>query len=156
MNKVYIFFATGFYSGFAPKAPGTVGSLLAALLLMGVAYFTPDWVNTYTLLSVIFVFFGIGIFVTHQLEAELGKDPACIVIDEFVGMWISVLFLPLHWWVVVLGFALFRFFDILKPLFISTIDQKVKGSLGVMLDDVLAGIYTNICLQLIIWAFSLT
>ncbi|MGB1241820.1 MAG: phosphatidylglycerophosphatase A [Chitinophagales bacterium] len=151
MNKLYIFFATGFYSGYAPKAPGTAGSLLAALLLMGMYQIFPEAVNTHTLLGIIFVFFVIGIITANQLESTLGKDPACIVIDEFVGMWITLLFLPLHWWTIVVGFALFRFFDILKPLFIGTIDQKVKGSWGVMLDDVLAGIYANICLQFIVW-----
>lgn len=154
MKKLYIFFATGFYSGYAPQAPGTVGSLVAAFLLLSAAIFVPDWVNDYTLMAVIGLFFTIGIFVTHQLEASLGKDPACIVIDEFVGMWISLLFLPINWWTVLLGFAFFRFFDILKPLYINTIDQKVKGSLGVMLDDVLAGIYANIILQFTIYSFS--
>lgn len=151
MNKLYIFFATGFYSGYAPKAPGTAGSLLAALLLMGIYHLFPDSVTTYSLLTTISIFFAIGIFTASKLESTLGKDPACIVIDEFVGMWITLLFLPLQWWTIALGFILFRFFDILKPLFIRTIDQKVKGSWGVMLDDVLAGIYANICLQLIIW-----
>ncbi|MEZ4884371.1 MAG: phosphatidylglycerophosphatase A [Chitinophagales bacterium] len=153
MSKLYMFFATGFYSGLAPKAPGTAGSLFAAILLFASTSFVPDLVTTYSLLGVIALFFVIGVFTTNHLEETLGKDPGCIVIDEFVGMWISLLFLPLQWWTIALGFVLFRFFDILKPFFIGTIDQKVKGGLGVMLDDVLAGIYANICLQLIVRYF---
>ncbi len=151
MNKLYTFFATGFYSGLVPKAPGTAGSLFAAILLGLAAYSIPDWVNTYSLIGVISLFFFIGVIAANQLEETLGKDPGCIVIDEFVGMWITLLFLPINWMTLLIGFALFRFFDILKPLFIGTIDKKVKGGLGVMLDDVLAGIYANICLQAIVW-----
>ncbi|MFK7908806.1 MAG: phosphatidylglycerophosphatase A [Chitinophagales bacterium] len=154
MNKLYTFFATGFYSGYAPKAPGTAGSLLAAVLLGLAAYFVPQWVNTYSLIAVILLFFIIGVIAADQLEETLGKDPGCIVIDEFVGMWITLLFLPINWFTLLIGFVLFRFFDILKPLFIGTIDQKVKGGWGVMLDDVLAGVYANICLQVIVWAMA--
>lgn len=150
MNRIYMFFATGFWSGYAPKAPGTAGSLVAALLLILISYLIPEHLYTSTLLTMIVAFFAIGVFTANQLEKSLGKDPSCIVIDEFVGMWISVLFLPSSWWIIGLGFVFFRIFDIFKPFFIQTIDTKVGGGWGVMLDDVLAGIYANICLQVLI------
>ncbi len=150
MNHIYMFFATGFWSGYAPKAPGTAGSLVAALLLVLISYLVPEHHHTSTLIAMIVAFFTIGVFAANQLEKNLGKDPSCIVIDEFVGMWITLLFLPSSWWIISLGFVLFRIFDIFKPFFIQTIDTKVGGGWGVMLDDVLAGIYANICLQFIV------
>ena len=84
------------------------------------------------------------------MEEKHGNDPGIIVIDEFVGQWISLLFLPRILWIYVAAFMLFRIFDILKP-FPANDSQKLKHGWGVMIDDVIAGIYTNLVLQLLIW-----
>lgn len=84
------------------------------------------------------------------LEEEWGEDPSKVVIDETVGLWISMLFIPINTYTLILAFILFRFFDILKPLGIRKLDQ-LKNSWGVMLDDILAGVYANMVLQLIVY-----
>jgi phosphatidylglycerophosphatase A len=81
------------------------------------------------------------------MEQEWGKDPSKIVIDEVVGMWISLWYIPSGWEYFVLAFVLFRLFDIYKPFFIKKV-ELLKGGWGVMMDDVLAGIYTNVVIQL--------
>ncbi|MGY3214251.1 phosphatidylglycerophosphatase A family protein [Mucilaginibacter sp. HD30] len=92
----------------------------------------------------------IGVYVGNQVEPEWGKDSYRVVIDEVAGMWISVLFLPQNLWLLIAGFILFRFFDIVKPLYIRRM-EAFKGGWGVMLDDVLAGIYANIILQAVVF-----
>lgn len=134
--------------GYAPKAPGTFGAL-GAVLFLAIFLWTGSSLTTPLLLLVILVSAIIGIWSTNKLSSEWGDDPSKVVIDEFVGYLIGMLFLPLNWTNVLICFALFRFYDILKPLGVRFVDQKVKGGLGVMLDDVLAGIYTCITLHLI-------
>ncbi len=92
--------------------------------------------------------FLLGIITSHRTEKLLGKDSGYIVIDEFCGYLISVLFIPKNISYLLAAFVLFRAFDILKPPPIRKIEETVTGGAGIMLDDVLAGIYTNICLQL--------
>jgi len=90
----------------------------------------------------------IGAIVTNQLEKEWGEDPSKVVIDEIIGVWITLLFVPLTWQNILIGFVLFRVFDIWKPLGIRSL-EAIKNGWGVMLDDVLAGIYANIILQIL-------
>jgi len=92
----------------------------------------------------------LGVYVGNQVEPDWGKDSYRVVIDEVAGMWISVLFLPQSLWLLIAGFVLFRFFDILKPLYIRKM-EAFKGGWGVMLDDVLAGVYANIILQVVVF-----
>lgn len=92
---------------------------------------------------------GIGVIAGNVVEEDWGKDSYRVVIDEVAGMFISVLFVPLVWWWLLTGFVLFRFFDIAKPLYIRRM-EVFKGGWGVMLDDVLAGVYANIILQVLI------
>lgn len=137
-------FATGFYSGYTPIAPGTAGSLVAA-----VVYLLPNVEKPILLLSIIVLFFFIGTLVACRMEKVLGEDPPVIVIDEMVGMWISYLFLPKTLTVIVLGFLFFRGFDIFKPPPARRI-EKLKNGWGIMLDDVIAGIYANLTVQIIL------
>lgn len=142
--------AFGFGSGLAPKAPGTVGSLAAML----VWWVWLQELSIYTQLSVLVAGFFLGIFVCHQCAKDLGvHDYGGIVWDEWIGLWISYLFLPQGIIWLLAGFGLFRLFDILKPFPISWLDKKITGGLGIMLDDVLAGLAALSILQIIIYVF---
>lgn len=142
-NPVH-FAAFGFGSGCAPKAPGTFGTLMAVVLYLPLQYLPIFWFCGVILLSFIF-----GIYCCEKASKALGvHDHGGIVWDEFVGFWIVMIAAPEGWLWVVLGFCLFRLFDIWKPQPIQWLDEKVTGGLGIMLDDVLAGIYALIVLQL--------
>ena len=153
MLGLYRFLATGFGSGYSPVAPGTAGSLMGLLLVYGwqqitpPSYFADQWFLPLVVMTIVFNM--IGVFVTNKVEKDWGPDPSRVVIDEIVGMWIAILWIPptlINW---SLAFVLFRFFDIVKPLGIRKL-ESIKGGWGVMLDDVLAGIYANIVLQIIL------
>lgn len=137
--------ATGMGFGLSPFAPGTCGALLAVATLypISLASFPDMW-----LLGLTVLFYFLGVAATRHLEPEWGKDPSRIVIDEVIGLWISILFVPISVLTAGLAFVLFRFFDIAKPFGIRRM-EAVGGPHGVMLDDVLAGIYANIVLQII-------
>lgn len=141
-------FAFGFGSGLAKKAPGTFGTLAAIpffLLLQNLSW--PIYV------SWLLVTFALGVLWCDRSSKALGvHDHGGIVWDEFVGFWITMFMAPTGWVWILIGFVLFRFFDILKPWPINWLDKKVHGGFGIMIDDVLAGIYALIVLQLI--AFS--
>ena len=136
--------AVGLGSGLSPKAPGTCGSFLA----MAPWYVTP--------LVAIVVFF-IGVKACNEAEKAMGiHDHGGLVIDEFVGMFISIIAFPQGaWYLAILAFALFRFFDILKPFPVSYADRNIKGGLGVMVDDVLAGIYALLSGHIILYFLPL-
>ena len=91
----------------------------------------------------------LGIIATDKLEDEWGKDPSKVVLDEVIGVWIAMMFVPFSFFNVLLAFGLFRYFDIAKPLGIRKL-EALNGGLGVMADDMLAGIYSNITLQIIL------
>ncbi len=137
-------FGTFFGLGFSKFAPGTVASVVACLLF----YFLkmPIWLS----LIVIIVLFFLGIQSANHLEKEFEKDASCIVIDELVGMWIALLFVPFDWRYFLAALVLFRIFDISKILYINRA-ERLQGGLGVMADDVLAGIYSNLLIQCFIW-----
>lgn len=147
MNKfkkqAIIFVAQGAYTGRFPIAPGTAGSVLGVLLYLGmVKTFSP---GIYFLIGVFL--FVVGTWSATRAEELLGKkDHSSIVIDEIVGYLISMFLVPFDWRFVIAGFVLFRIFDVLKPYPLQRI-QRIHGGLGVMLDDVGAGIYTNFILQ---------
>jgi phosphatidylglycerophosphatase A len=145
--------ASGLGTGFSPLAPGTMGSLLGAVIYW---YAMPDHLDfrgwALYLLLVILAFF-LGVFVSGRAEAFWGHDAHRIVIDEVVGMWVTMAFLPTnHGFAQALGlltagFLLFRAFDIWKPFPIRS-TERLPGGWGVMVDDQLAGIYANLVLQL--------
>jgi phosphatidylglycerophosphatase A len=134
--------ATLGFIGFLPYAPGTFGS---AAGFLSMALFTPGDIK---LLIFSILLFLLGTWTSQDAEAVLGKDSGHIVIDEFCGYLISVLFIPKSIDYLIAAFILFRIFDIFKPPPIRKIEEAVPGGAGIMLDDVLAGIYANVCLQL--------
>jgi phosphatidylglycerophosphatase A len=141
-----MFIATGCYSGYLPKAPGTWGSLVGLLL-----FFLLHTLSLEIYLAVIAGIFVIGTFSAGEAEKIMDhQDPGLVVIDEIVGMLITMIAVPATPLAMVLGFILFRIFDILKPFPVNFFDQRFHGGLGIMLDDVMAGIYSLIILQLVI------
>ncbi|MDQ7997484.1 MAG: phosphatidylglycerophosphatase A [Luteibacter sp.] len=135
--------ACGFGSGLTPKAQGTFGSLAAIvpwLLLRELS--VPAW------LVIIALSFALGVWACEVAGRLLGvADHRSLVWDEFVGQWIALLpALLAPWWAVAVGFLLFRLFDVWKPWPITWFDRRVKGGFGVMLDDVIAGIFAGIVL----------
>lgn len=107
-------------------------------------------------LVIVLIAFALGVWVCGESAKRLGEhDYGGIVWDEFVGFWITMMAAPTGWSWIVLGFVLFRLFDIIKPWPIKVADQQVQGGLGIMLDDVLAGIMAGFCLQLIIYLSTL-
>ncbi|MBL0026167.1 MAG: phosphatidylglycerophosphatase A [Saprospiraceae bacterium] len=151
--SIYKLIATFFGLGYAPIAPGTFGALggfIISFFMMkaGMNYYSFHGLHVF----IIILTYVVGVLACDKLKAEWGDDPSRVVIDETMGFWISILFLPLHIYVFMLGFVLFRLFDILKPLGIRKIDQ-LHTSHSVMLDDAVAGVYTNIVLQIVFCFF---
>jgi len=147
MNQLIMALATGLYVGKIPMAPGTWGSL-AALLPW---FFLKDLpLQTYLLLLI--ALFIIGFFVSGSAEKIINSpDAGCIVIDEILGMFITLIAAPQHPLAWILGFVLFRIFDIWKPFPVSWFDQRIHGGIGIMMDDVIAGLYALLGLQLLWW-----
>lgn len=134
--------AFGFGSGLSPKAPGTIGTLLAVPLFLLFCHLP---LHLYLLLLLTALI--IGIYVCGRTAQDLRvHDHSGIVWDEFVGFWITMFMIPVSWQSLVAGFLLFRLFDIWKPFPIRWLDQKVKGGFGIMIDDVLAGFFAWLCL----------
>lgn len=145
MNQILLAVATGFYVGFLPVFPGTWGSV-AAFVPYYFARNLPPW-SYLIMLAVVFIF---GFFSAGAAEKILDRaDAGPIVIDEIVGMLITLMFAPAHPLYWLLGFVLFRIFDILKPFPVCWFDNHIHGGLGIMLDDVMAGLYALVSLQLI-------
>lgn len=155
MKTIYKLTATAFGAGYSPFAPGTMGAIVGCLAL-----WLFEKYNLISTTSTPLLFIGLivivtimGIIATDKLEDEWGKDPSKVVLDEVIGMWITMMFVPLSFLNILIGFGLFRFFDIAKPLGIRKLEQ-LKGGVGVMADDILAGIYANIVLQIIIYGIN--
>lgn len=128
--------ATGFGSGLSPKAPGTVGTV-AAIPLVLVLSTLPLWLSA----VVIVLICGLGVYVSDVTSRDLGVDDhGGIVIDEVAGFAITMWALPTDSWLLLAGFLLFRFLDIVKPWPVRVFDQHVLGGLGVMADDIVAGL----------------
>ncbi len=136
--------ATTLYSGFSPIAPGTVGALVALVVLLFARPFSDS-----SLLVVALALLPVSIWAAHLAERTYGHDAGKINIDEVEGMLCAVLFLPQTTWVFVAAFLLFRVFDIVKP-FPAGRSQRLPGGLGVVMDDVVAGLYANIVLQVFV------
>ncbi|EXJ10369.1 MULTISPECIES: phosphatidylglycerophosphatase A family protein [Nitrincola] len=148
-NPVH-FLAFGFGSGAAPVAPGTFGTLAAVPLWWGLSHLSTD-----AYLLVLFVAFIVGVWLCHVTSDDIGvHDHGGIVWDEFVGLWIALFAVPAEWIWVLIGFLLFRLFDIWKPWPIAWVDKRVAGGMGIMLDDVIAGVYALIVIQLLLVVFS--
>ena len=136
VSSPVLLLAFGFGSGLSPKAPGTVGTIAAIPLWYLLVQLPPQ---TYVVVVAICVI--IGIFICGSAADKLGvHDHGGIVWDEFVGFWITMAFLPVSYVSVLVGFILFRLFDIFKPWPISWLDKNIGGGLGIMIDDVVAGL----------------
>ncbi|MDF1672031.1 MAG: phosphatidylglycerophosphatase A [Vicingaceae bacterium] len=151
MKIIYKAFATALGAGYSPFAPGTAGAIVGCIAL-----WLFEKYNIISTTSTPILFIGLitgttvlGIIATNNLEKEWGKDPQKVVIDEVIGLWITMMFIPFTWLNLLIAFVLFRFFDIAKPLGIRKM-ESLGGGLGVMADDMLAGIYGNIVLLIII------
>ncbi len=140
-----VIIASGFGTGFSPVAPGTIGALLATLIWY-ICSLLFSSILLYITLFFVVVFTVSGIWSANALESAWGKDPSKVVIDEMVGVWIALLAVPggsLYY--ALTAFVLFRLFDIFKPLGIRKMEE-LKGGVGIMMDDIVAGIYSFILL----------
>ena len=168
-DKLTALIVTFFGSGMSPKAPGTMGSLAAAIVAYPMAIFFQShlgqdevlyiggtnfgiFISLTFLAAALFVFFAAIPFVKKAMKDTGTEDPGWIVIDEVCGIFMTFAFIRPEWilnspWILIIGFALFRFFDILKPLGIHKM-EKLPGAWGVMADDLLGGIYAGILLCL--------
>jgi phosphatidylglycerophosphatase A len=141
--------AFGFGSGLAPRAPGTAGSVVGLviyfLLLQGL--------SPLTYLGVVLLATVVGVYLCHAASTKLGvHDHGGIVWDEFVGLWLTLYAVPEGFFWPLVGFALFRLFDIWKPFPIGWFDRQLKGGLGIMVDDIVAGSFAFLVLQmLLVW-----
>ena len=151
MKRPVMWLATGFGAGLSPVAPGTAGSLVGVLFYLAMAGLAlPFYLGLVLVLGII------GIWVCGRAGRALAvSDHPSIVWDEIVGLLITMAATPPSWQGLVSGFALFRLFDILKPWPVGRIDRGVKGGLGVMLDDVMAGLYALACLQILRHTFGI-
>ncbi|MDH4161185.1 MAG: phosphatidylglycerophosphatase A [Nitrospirota bacterium] len=142
-DRIVLFIAQGAYSGRVPFAPGTAGTAAAVLL-----YLLLKALNPGAYLGVCVLVTVLGTWMAGEAELLLRKkDSPSIVIDEIAGFLVAMFLVPASWEYIVAAFLLFRFFDIVKPWPINGL-QKVSGGAGVMLDDLGAGIFTNIVLQI--------
>ena len=148
MTRLAVFVATVGYSGYFPVAPGTVGS--AAGL---VAYLLVWWSRSMAVeIGLILLLFAAGVWAGTIAERYFGGiDPGPIVIDEVVGMLITLAFIPVGLTGAVAGFVLFRVFDVVKP-YPARRFERLHGGLGVMADDAMAAIYANVTLRIVLWA----
>lgn len=152
MSNPVHFLAFGFGSGLAPFAPGTFGTLMAIPL-----YLLLQTLSLPLYLVVLAIVCVVGIWICDKSSELLGvHDHSGIVWDEFAGFFVTMIAAPTGWLWIVIGFALFRLFDIWKPWPISVLDKKVEGGLGIMIDDIVAGIYALICLQLIHYLMTIS
>ena len=152
MRQLLVFIATGAWSGYAPFAPGTFGSIVG--LVASCLIFAPIWRRSPAAFLLIFaIVFVLGCWIAGRAELILGEhDSSKIVLDEVLGM-VATMFLNPNGMnrtgliSLAAGFALFRIFDIIKPFPASLIDRRVRGGTGVMLDDMAAAVYANLVLQ---------
>jgi phosphatidylglycerophosphatase A len=156
--KLHKLIATAFGSGYSPLAPGTAGSIVGIGMFFLVNYLLTYWgfaqmaILLFDLVLISMAFFW-GTCSIKKVHTIWENDAPKIVIDEVVGVWIAALALPLRWEYYLAALLLFRFFDIVKPLFIKRIDA-IDGHWSVMLDDVVAGVYSVIVLHCILLFIS--
>lgn len=147
MTRLAVFFATVGYSGYFPIAPGTVGSA-AGLVVYLLVWWTQSPIVE---VGLIVALFSAGVWASTTAEHYFGGiDPGPIVIDEVVGMLITLAFIPVGWSAALAGFVLFRIFDVIKPYPAGRL-EALHGGLGVMADDAMAAVYANLSLRLLMW-----
>ncbi|PKL17472.1 MAG: phosphatidylglycerophosphatase A [Spirochaetae bacterium HGW-Spirochaetae-5] len=155
--KIKEFFFTAFYSGYSPVAPGTAGTLVAmALYILENLLFSDIDQSSLHMFNLIFVILIIYPSIKLGDAAEKfykSKDPQQVVLDEVLGYWIAVLFIPFSFTFAVLAFILFRVFDIIKPFPANSL-ESLGGGLGIMIDDIIAGLYTLACMHTAVHLFN--
>ncbi len=145
LKNPWNFLALGFGSGLAPVAPGTFGTLAAIPIYLLVAMLPLQWY-----LLVLLLVSLAGITICSKAASNLGvHDHPAIVWDEIAGFLVTMILAPSGWLWLLAGFVFFRLFDILKPWPIRTIDKRVSGGTGIMLDDIIAGLFACLCIQLL-------
>ncbi len=152
VDKLAISIASGLGAGYSPVAPGTAGSVVGVIIaILFILLFGLNIFSGFIYALTTAVIFAIGVWSAGRAEVIYGeKDCGKIVIDEIAGMLVTLYLVPFDWRFLLAGFLLFRLFDIVKPFPARRIDQRVKGGWGVMLDDIAAGIYANISLQIFV------
>ena len=148
INSIEKFIGSGFYTGFIPLASGTFASIAALAI-----YFIPYFEKPYIILPAIFIFIVLGIQLGTKFETLYGKDPAECTVDEVVGMWITLLFLPKNILIALIAFLVWRTLDVIKP-FPARKSESLEGGLGIMMDDIISAIYSLIIVHLILVIFS--
>ena len=149
-EKAVVLLATGFYVGNIPLAPGTFGSLIG----LPICYLLSE-VNLPLAAALALILIIFSVWIAHTSEKILEKkDPGCIVIDEIAGMVVTLFGLPFNLMTAMLGFIFFRILDILKPFPIWALDRRISGGFGVVADDIVAGIFANVLLRIIIYFFN--
>ena len=147
MTRLAVFLATVAYCGYFPIAPGTVGSA-AGLVVYLLVWWTRSPIVEVGLIVATFV---VGTWAATLAERHFGgTDPGPVVIDEVLGMLITLAFIPAGWPAALTGFVLFRIFDVIKPFPADRL-ERLHGGLGIMADDAMAGVYANLALRLLIW-----
>jgi phosphatidylglycerophosphatase A len=149
VTRLAVFLATAGYAGYFPIAPGTMGSAVGLLV-----YLLVPWTQSTALeIGLIVVLFATGVWAGTIAEQYFGGiDPGPIVLDEVVGMLITLAFIPVGWSGAIVGFLLFRIFDVVKP-YPAARFEKLHGGLGVMADDAMAAVYANVSLRLLLALF---
>ena len=140
---------SGFYTGYIPFAPGTFGSLAAIII-----YLIPGFEKPEIIIPLTIIFFVLGIKIGDKFEEVYGKDPSQCTIDEIVGTWISLFLIPKTAVYIIITFVIWRIFDIIKPYPANKL-EKLKGGLGIMMDDVVSGVYAALFVHLFIFLFSI-
>ena len=147
MKRVVILLATGCLVGYSPLVPGTTGTLVAIPI-----YFLLSRLSSLYYFGVLLGAIYVGIWASDRAEVLFqSRDCKYIVIDEMVGFLVAMFLVPPTVRNILLGFVLFRAFDIIKPFPIRTLEERVRGGYGVVLDDIIAGIYTNLVIQVLLF-----
>ena len=142
-GKTALLLSSWFGAGLMPLAPGSFGTLAAVPPVIILNYFGAFYAGISLILLI-----PLAVWTSNISQKLLGRDdPPEVVIDEVAGFFVTVFLLPFSWLSFTLGFLLFRAFDILKPFPIGMIDKRVKGGVGIVLDDIVAGVYANICVR---------
>ena len=153
--RLHKLIASGLGTGYAPIAPGTAGSMLGIIIFyffnfaLNKLEFQQQFIFVLNLVAIISLLL-LGVYSIKKVHQIWIHDAPQIVVDEVVGVWIAIFAIPFAWQYYISALVLFRFFDILKPLYIRRLDN-LKSNWSVMLDDVLAGVYANIVLQAIVF-----
>ena len=136
---------SGFFTGYSPVASGTVASLAAILI-----YLIPGFEKLHIIVPAIIIFIIYGIYLGNKFEVKFGKDPSQCTVDEVVGTWISLIALPKSVGIISATFLIWRLLDIIKPPPARSL-EKLKGGYGIMIDDIISGIYTLIIMHLVVY-----